>query len=461
MTEESPSPEALANSMCNLIDNLTAGGTYGAGGAPLSQADPGYYNLRWYLVSNDRNLLSQMYCEMGLIQTLVDQPVDDAFALGFELKSEQLDANDCEEIYKYFEEHKVNQAIGQAFKWCRLYGGGGVLVAVPIGKPDDPLDLTRIKPDTPIAFIATDMWELYQQKLNIPGDLAPFTDADEYYDYYSQRVHKSRVCTIKGKEPPSFVRPRLRGWGMSELEKMVRPINAYYKNGNVVYELLDEAKVDIYRLKGLNASLATPTGSNTVRQRIQMSNLLKNYNHALTMDSTDEYDQKVMNFSGLDAMAQQNHNDVASNMKMPQTKIFGQSAAGFNSGEDDIENYNSTLRSDIQAKSKHLYMTMVKIACQQLFGMIPDDLQISFPPLRILSAEGEEKVKDSQMERLIKAQAAGLISPLDAKKAINADSLIGTEIDETDETFQLEPEEPDAKKEEKKNSIMKRLFRRK
>lgn len=446
--------------MCNLIDNLAAGGPFGGGGAPLSQADPGYYNLRWYMVSNDRNLLSQMYVEMGLIQTLIDQPVDDAFALGFDIKSDQLEANDIEEIKRYFEKNKVYDAIKQAFKWCRLYGGGGVLVAVPIGKPDDPLDISRIKADTPISFIATDMWELYQQKLNIPGDLNPGTADDEFFDYYSQRVHRSRVCIIKGKEPPSFVRPRLRGWGMSELEKMVRPINAYYKNQNVVYELLDEAKIDVYRLKGLNASLATPQGSTLVRQRVQMSNLLKNYNHALTMDSTDEYDQKTMNFSGLDAMAQQNHNDVAANMKMPQTKIFGQSAAGFNSGEDDIENYNATLRGDIQAKAKHLCMVMTNIACQQLFGIIPDDLQIEFPPLRILSAEGEERVKDSQMERLVKAKAAGLISPIDAKKAINADSLIGTEIEETDETFELEPEEPDAAKEEKKNSIMKRIFKR-
>lgn len=457
-TEEKNTLE-ITNSYQNLIDNLVGGGP--VGGAPLSQADPSFYNLRWYLVSNDRNLLSQMYVEMGLIQVLIDQPVDDAFAKGFEIKSEQLDANDIEEIQLYFEKNKVLYAITQAFKWMRLYGGGGVLINVPDAKIDTPLDLNKLKPDTPISYISCDMWELYQQNINIQGDLSPTLPDDEYYDYYSQRIHKTRVCIIKGKEPPSFIKPRLRGWGMSELEKMVRPVNTYYKNQNVIYELLDEAKIDVYRLKGLNATLASPSGSAQVRQRIQMSNMLKNYNHALTMDSTDEYEQKVMNFSGLDSMAQQNHNDVASNMKMPQTKIFGQSASGFNSGEDDIENYNSMLRGDVQAKSKHMCMMLTNIACQHLFGFMPDDLQITFPPLRILSADQEEKVKDSQFQRVLQSSQGGIISPVDTKKALNAGSLLPIEIDETDETFQLEQEEPDAEREEKKNSMIRKLFKRK
>ena len=35
----------------------------------------------------------------------------------------------------------------------------------------------------------------------------------EYYNYYSEVVHKSRVLKLKGIEAPSFIRPRLRGWG--------------------------------------------------------------------------------------------------------------------------------------------------------------------------------------------------------------------------------------------------------
>lgn len=419
--------------MGHLIDNLSSSFMFG-GGAALSQTSPFFFNNRWYMLSNDRQLLSEMYAEHGLVQVLVEQPVDDGFRGGFEIKSSQLDGNDIEKIWQYFEEHKVLYAITQGMKWARLYGGGGVLIIVP-QDPQTPLRFDTLKPNTPILFRPVDMWELYQDRINIEGDMSNLNPEDEYYHYYGQRVHKSRVHILKGKEAPSFIRPRLRGWGMSELERLVRSINQFLKNQNVIYELLDEAKVDVYKLDGFNSTLATKSGSDKVAQRIQMANTLKNYNNALTMDMKDEYSQKVMNFSGLDAMLAQIRTGVAADLKMPVTKLFGMSAAGFNSGEDDIENYNSMIEGEVRAKSKHVCIAMTKIACQMLFGCVPDDIAISFPPLRILNAEQEENVKEKQAKRVLDFYDRGIIDALDAKKAINKDSLLAVEISETDEIF--------------------------
>lgn len=431
------------NDMSQLIDNLTTSGfPFLGGGAPLSQSNPSFYNNRWYIISNDRQLISELYVEHGLVQVFVDQPVDDGFRAGFEIKSSQLDANNIEQIKHYFEEKNVLYAITQALKWTRLYGGGGVLVLTPMpeGKPDTPFVMEELRPDTPIEFIPTDMWELYQDKINIQGDLAVINPEDDYYHYYGKRIHKSRLSILKGKEAPSFVKPRLRGWGMSVLEPIQRSFNLFLKNQNVIYELMDEAKVDIYRMEGFNSALANATGTTKVSKRIQMANELKNYNHALLMDNKDEYDQKVMNFAGLDLMLAQIRTGIAADLKMPMTKLFGMSAAGFNSGEDDIENYNSMIEGEIRSKAKHVCMMMTNIACQQLFGFVPEDLEIIFPPLRILSAKEEEEVKEKQFARVFQAFQAGLISPEDAKRMLNADSLLGAEIDETDETFELETE---------------------
>jgi len=46
-------------------------------GKQISQATTVFENLRYYLVSNFRQILSQAYVEIGLIQTIVDIPVDD------------------------------------------------------------------------------------------------------------------------------------------------------------------------------------------------------------------------------------------------------------------------------------------------------------------------------------------------------------------------------------------------
>jgi len=428
--------EEMVNSLSGLCDIFQANNAYGWEGAQLSQTDTLFDNMRWYLVSNLRQLLSQAYVEHGIVQTLVDQPVDDAFAKGFEIKTSQLSKDNIETLKVYIERNHIIHHIMQAIKWSRLYGGGAVLVCA-FQDYRKPLDVKAIKEDTPLEFRGVDMWELFYAMQNVSGDMYPGgalgANAGEWYDYYGRQVHKSRVFRIIGKEAPAFIRPRLRGWGMSELERLIRSLNQYLKNQDLIFELLDEAKVDVFKVQDYNDSLLTNAGTNAIAKRIAMANQMKNYNNALTMDSNDDYIQKQMTFSGLSEVLQQIRQGIAADLKMPMSKLFGISAAGFNSGEDDIENYNSMLEGEIRNKNKFTVVDVLSICCQKLFGFQPDDLMIEFNPLRILNAKEEEEVKDSQFNRVMSSVQSGLIKPMEGKKSINKDSLLGIEIDESDD----------------------------
>ncbi len=423
----------LTNSMQVLCESLSMQSLFG-GSAPASQTDTLYYNNRNYLISNNRQLLSQLYVEHGIVQTLIDQPVDDAFRAGFEIKTGQLSADEIEDVQIYLDKNHVIHNLKQALKWARLYGGGGILLITP-QNPITPFTVESLRDKTPIIFQAVDQWELYIDKLNVEGTMYPNQDDNEFYHYYANRIHKSRVYPIRGKEAPSFIRPRLRGWGMSEVERLVRSINSYLKNTDVVFDLLDEAKVDIFKIEGLNSALMKADGTALITKRIQLANMLKGYNHALTMDKDDEYEQKQIAFTGLNDMLEQIRIGIASDVKMPVTKLFGISSAGFNSGEDDIENYNSMIEGEIRHKVKYTVVDMAKIACQQLFGFAPDDLMVTWNPLRILSAEQEEKVKDAKFNRVMSVFQSGLGGALDAKRAINKDALLPVELPENEEVF--------------------------
>jgi phage-related protein (TIGR01555 family) len=434
-------PKEMLNSFTNMLDALGyAGGFPFLPSSPLSSVNPSFYNLRWYIISNDRQLLSQMYVEIALVQTLCDVPVDDALRGGWEIKSSQLNANDIEKIQNYFQEHDIIRTLGLTAKWNRLYGGAALLI-ITDQKPDTPFDLSKLKPDSKIRYEALDMWELFMDDLNLVdrglGDL--WNDPkSEYFMYYGHRVHKSRLLIMKGKEAPSFVKPRLRGWGMSEIEKLLRSLNSYFKNQDMVYELLDEAKIDVYKMNAFNSTLASPDGGATVANRIQQSNLLKNYNNALVLDAKDEYEQKQITFAGLADMLVQIRISIASDLRFPVTKLFGLSAAGFNSGEDDIENYNSMIESTIRSQLQRHATMLTNIACQHLFGIIPDDLSIDFKPLRILGAKDEEDIKTAKFQRALSARQAGEISALQFKQICNAGNLLDIEIDETEETFEMD-----------------------
>jgi phage-related protein (TIGR01555 family) len=253
------------------------------------------------------------------------------------------------------------------------------------------------------------------------------------------------VLKLKGMVAPSFIRPRLRGWGFSVVESLVRSINQYLKSNDLAFEVLDEFKIDVYKIRGLVGTLLSSDGTQQIQQRIALANAQKNFQSAITMDAEDDYIQKQLSFSGLAEIMREIRMQIASDLRMPLTKIFGISAAGFNAGEDDIENYNGMVESEIRTKCKYDILRVVELICLKEFGFLPDDLSIEFEPLRILSAEQHENVRNAKFSRLMQALTAGMITAEEFKMAANKDDLLGIKLNL--ETDSLALEEGDMAKE--------------
>lgn len=398
----------------------------------LSQVSTLFKNNRWYLISNMRQLLSEIYIEHGLIQTIVDVPVDDGLRGGVEIQSKQLSEEQIQELQTSLDRDDDLNTVGQALKWNRLYGGAGVLIMTD-QDPFQPLDIQAIKKDSPLEFRAVDMWELFWDKQNTEGyDPEIQMQNFEHYNYYAKRLHKSRVMRMKGLTPPSFIRPRLRGWGFSVVEALVRSVNQYLKANDLGFEVLDEFKLDVFKIKNLTNTLLSPAGDQKIRQRVALANAQKNFQNAIVMDSEDDFDHKQLSFSGLAETMLGIRMQVASDMRMPMTKLFGISAAGFSSGEDDIENYNAMVESQVRNKAKYDILRMIEIKCQKLFGFIPDDLSIEFKPLRILGAEQEENVKTQKFNRALAARQAGELTREEFRDICNRGNLLDIQLDKTD-----------------------------
>jgi phage-related protein (TIGR01555 family) len=438
-------PEKVDNGLAEAVLGIPSLGA----GVQLSQTDTVFKNLRFYFISNMRQPLSQAYVEIGVVRTIVDVPVDDGMRGGIIVKSKELAPEEIEDLQAQIEQENDVGIMGEALKWDRLYGGAGVLILTD-QDPETPLELNAISPDSKIEFKAVDMWELFWDKQNIQGDGEPLDNVfTDMYRYYGKNIHKSRVMIMKGIKAPSFVRPRLRGWGVSAVEVLIRSINQYLKANDLTFEVLDEFKIDVYKIKNLTSTLLNPNGTQTVQQRVQLANMQKNYQHAITMDSEDDFLQKELSFTGLAETMTSIRMQVASDLRMPLTKVFGISAAGFSSGEDDIENYNAMVESSIRMKSKHHFINMVKVRCQKMFGYVPEDITIEFKPLRVLSSEQEENVKSQKFNRLLAAKQAGEITTKEFRDACNKSNLLEVQLD-TDVELP-NPESPDGDNKETKD----------
>lgn len=391
------------------------------------------------MVSNQRQILNELYVEHGLIQTVVDVPVEDAFRGGVDIQTKQLDPQQVKAVISRMEQENDYAVIKQEQKWNRLFGGAGIVV-ITGQNPKSPLNVDRIKENDPLYFRDADMWELFWDKQNVEGYNIELQQYDfEYYDYYGEKLHKSRVMVSRGIIAPSFVRPRLRGWGMSIIEPIIRSFNQYLKSTDLIFEVLDEFKVDAYKIKNLANTLLLPGGEAKVQQRIALANQQKSFQKAIVMDSEDDFIQKLLSFAGIADIMREIRMQVACDLRMPITKIFGvssSSAGGLgNSSQDDLENYNAMVESNVRERSKYHLLKMIQLRCQQMFGMIPDDLDIEFKPLRILSAKEEEEVKTSKFARVLASKQGGFITDKEYRDSCNQDNLLPIQLEVTDEAL--------------------------
>ena len=399
----------LKNTFAELLpDGYLAQNIYST--EQLSNMDTLYMNNRYAPLTINRMLLSFLYSEHGIVQSLVDQPVQDALRGGVDITSSELDADDIKALQEDMENAGSLARLEEANIWKRLYGGAGLIINVW----RDPVQPFDNGPTKDLEFLAVDRWELTNPR------------GSEFYLFYGKKIHRSRVIELVGKEASSLIRPQLQGWGQSEVEKIVRDLNAYFKNKNVIFEILDEAKIDVYAIKGFNTLMGTATGTARVQRRMEIVNSLKNYRNAVVLDSNDKYDQKTMTFSGLSDMMKEDRISLACALRMPMTKLFGISSAGFNSGEDDIENYNAMIESEIRSKMRNPLRMIIGLHCLKVFGYIPQ-FEFSFKPLRMMSEKDEEDIKRSRQDRIIALYDRGLLDPEETGNALSQMKLLPIE----------------------------------
>ena len=424
----------LATSMANEqifpdIPAMPLGVSPTLGTAPIQSANPMFYNNRYYMITNMKTLLNEMYIEHGIIQTMIDQPVEDGFRGGFKIISSELSNDEIIELEKKIEETEAVEKLIEALKWNRLFGGAGLIINVAGEDPRDDFDIEAVGEGREIEFYSADRWELANNPYILTPTLTPNGQRvkDVNFNYYGIEINPSRVLILRGKPAPSLKRLQLQGWGMSELERLVSPMNKFLKNQNVIYELLDEAKLDVYSIDNYAGSVASGQ-EEAVKKRIMLTNYMKSYLNALILDADDKFDQKQMSMAGVSEVLREARYDIASAMKMPVTKIFGMSSAGFNSGDDDIENYNSMIERDVRTPARNVIKTIIRLLCKATFDYIPEDIDIEFESLRIMKETEEEALRTSKYNRFRDLYVNGLITKGEFYDLLNQEDVIQQEL---------------------------------
>lgn len=443
------------NSLSSFVGSISGfnGGWEGAAliarGVQASQVDTLAKNNRNYFISNFRYLLSESYVEHGLIQTMVDLPVDDAFRSEIEFKTTELTKDEQLKIKEFIEDKDFVEKFKYSIKWARLFGGGALIIMTGEDDLSVPMDTTKLK-GMPVEFVPVDLWELYYGDYDVNDQqLDYFRDVElrkllyrpEVYNYYGERIHKSRIFRVEGKEAPSFVRPRLRGWGFSVLETLVRGFNQYLKGVDSTFEMLDEVKVDVYSINNFATALMSKNGEANVRRRIMLANQLKSYLNALVLDKNDDYQSKShsSSFSGLAEVMKEIRYQIASDLRMPLSKLFGIGSSGFSSGEDDIKNYNTMVETEIRSKVKNNLKNLYKLFCLFVLGKEIHNVDVVFGSLDYETPKDLSVRKNSEFQRAIIAYNKGFVNVSQVKEMFNKNNMLPITIDVNDNLYNTLP----------------------
>ena len=373
------------------------------------------YNNAYAPLTLQYQTIMYAYKSQPVLQNAIDMPVQDALKGGLDFRSDELDKDDIKELEEHLEDSGFYLAVKTLEQWARLFGGSGMVINTE-QDPSKPLSLGDIK-SKELKFYPAARWELQAPKRY-----------SEFYTFYGERFHKSRVLTVAGKVAPFQIEWMLQGWGLSEFEKLLEPFNIYLRTQNAIYDLLKEAKVDIFRFENFLAQLATSKGTQMAIARVQLANQMKNTGNALVMDMKDEYEQKQVTFSGLAEMSVQNRINLASATRIPMNKLFGTGAQGFSSGEDDIENYNAMVEAEIREHLRPTLKQLLDMCCVCLWGE-EFDLPFDFKPLRVLSSEQEETIKTSKHARYFQDMQAGMLTPQEYMELQQKEKLIPIETE--------------------------------
>lgn len=341
---------------------------------------------------------------------------------------EEIDREELRRMEIYLRRNNVWGMVQQAEFWKRLFGGAGIVI-MDGRDPSTELKLEDINEDTDLEFYVTDNWELSGTTSVTAANGIPSIDwlSDTPFSLRGHRIHKSRVILFRGKEFTPLYRAMGRGWGMSILEPLVRTLNKGIKNENVIFELLDEAKMDVFQFYGLNDAMQDEQATDAITRRVGYASMVKNYMKALLLDSEDMYQQKQIHFSGLADLKIDSRVDMAADARITMNKLYGTSPAGFNSGDADRETYADTVEAEVRIPVEPAIIRLLEVIGRKVLGKTLD-FEIDWKPLIRVSEYDEEKRKTLMLANLNEANIWGRITNKEWQEAVNKHNLLGIDV---------------------------------
>jgi phage-related protein (TIGR01555 family) len=277
------------------------------------------------------------------------------------------------------------------------------------------------------------LWTRWQLTLGpkVTDPASEYFGGPEYYTFATGgdqvRIHPSRVIPFRGAQivPGTGTSWLDEFWGDSTLQAVEDAIKNAESAQNGFASLINEAKIDVYKIPGLTALAATAEFESALTKRMQTSNLFKSQYNALLLDAGDgmegsgeDWETRQVTWTGIPQIVMMYVSLVAGAFDIPATRFIGKSPDGMNAtGQGDENAYWAMIKALQTSDVKPLLNIIDPLLIPSALGKTDDSVWWEFAPLRETTETEEAANFDKTMDAVTKLQATGTIPSEALEKA--------------------------------------------
>jgi phage-related protein (TIGR01555 family) len=393
--------------------------------------------------------LETLWKDSALARKIISKIPQDALRAGFSVKrkptapkkegAEDGAANDdldAEAIAKRCNELGVTKALFKASCWGRLFGGGGIVLAVEgAGGPDTELDPEAISKITYLRVCdrqdfrpsywrpdgSTQRW--WWQRRSVGGGPVGMSLIE---------LDTSRVLWFGGAVTTDRARERNEYWDLSILQSMFNTLVSYDGYWASLDAQVGDASQAVFHLQGFIGALAANSSetAEVLAKRLRLMDQNRSNSRALVMDAGDKdgngrEDFQVIeraSLANMDKLTSMYLTRMATDAGYPVTVLFETSASGSNAtGENDLnQHYNNV--GEFRNSVLHDPATFLVQAVARELGIAnPEEWAVCWPELYIpkpLDVASAEKMRVDSVIGLVTAGVA-----LEEEVAVSMDKI--------------------------------------
>lgn len=343
----------------------------------------------------DKELFA-MYKKSWVVKKYIDKTAADMLKLPRKFSGD-VDSAMVQSIRDSEKELKLSQVLNDALSWASLMGDS-LIVAITDCADDQIASEVDLQGEDIVKFLVF-------RKGEYTPDSAIITDvkSDNFGEPLNYQIdvgsrqlkfHHSRCCRTKlGRHS---IKDRTR-FGTSDLQAPYEHIKTFDTAILSTGDTIQDANVDVLFVPNMNNQIAAGQ-ENQVRDYARVMKQTKSSTGLLLIDAGSpeaqgRYEQKNAQFSGLSDVISKMAIVLAGALDRPITVLFGQSASGFSSGEEDNKAYYETINGLQESRLRPMQEFADQFILDKL--AVTQKLTYEYPTIDSIN-EGEEATRFAQ-----------------------------------------------------------------